>query len=248
MEERRYVVPTDVYSATFSDGRMATLQIDSEDMMIRSVGSAALIRGIGRTGSFGAALDRLTAEYPNIHPDQLAEGAGAHFEILKDHRIVVESQNLPLVELPAYLNTEKLGGSARMVSERDCHRPHIVAMGAITVARVLKQFPVSELMKRHEKTKSRLKPATFEEARSVVDFIENRPGFVAGKACLQNTIASLALLRAKRRYAEWCFGAAPDPARFHTYVAVDGVPVVPEGGVTVTGVYTLMKPPQPLVS
>jgi hypothetical protein len=44
-------------------------------------------------------------------------------------------------------------------------------------------------------------------------------------ACLEQSLAAVLLALAVRRRLDWCLGSAPDPYRFHAWVAVNGKPV-----------------------
>jgi hypothetical protein len=41
-------------------------------------------------------------------------------------------------------------------------------------------------------------------------------------ACLERSLAAVLLAAAVRRRLDWCLGSAPDPFRFHSWVAVAG--------------------------
>lgn len=49
--------------------------------------------------------------------------------------------------------------------------------------------------------------------------------FPGRAACLEISLAAVLLSAAHRRRLDWCLGAAPDPFRFHAWVACDGAAV-----------------------
>lgn len=63
-------------------------------------------------------------------------------------------------------------------------------------------------------------------ASRTVDAIQRAARWYPGRAaCLEQSLAAVLLALVVRRRLDWCLGSAPDPYRFHAWVAVDGRPV-----------------------
>jgi hypothetical protein len=63
-------------------------------------------------------------------------------------------------------------------------------------------------------------------ASRTVDAVQAAARWYPGRAaCLEQSLAAVLLALVARRRLDWCLGSAPDPYRFHAWVAVDGKPV-----------------------
>jgi hypothetical protein len=63
-------------------------------------------------------------------------------------------------------------------------------------------------------------------ASRTVDAVQWAARWFPGRAaCLEQSLAAVLLALVARRRLDWCLGSAPDPYRFHAWVAVDGKPV-----------------------
>ena len=63
-------------------------------------------------------------------------------------------------------------------------------------------------------------------ASRTVDAVQWAARWYPGRAaCLEQSLAAVLLALATRHRLDWCLGSAPDPYRFHAWVAVDGKPV-----------------------
>ncbi|WP_329416586.1 lasso peptide biosynthesis B2 protein [Streptomyces sp. NBC_00704] len=72
--------------------------------------------------------------------------------------------------------------------------------------------------------------ATPQEAAAALAAVRTAAAYYPGRAaCLEESLATLAVLAFRGRRAVWCIGAADDPFRFHAWVEARGVRVTPAG-------------------
>lgn len=70
--------------------------------------------------------------------------------------------------------------------------------------------------------------ATPRQAAASLTAVRRAAGLYPGRAaCLEVSLATLAVLAFTGRRAVWCIGTADDPYRFHAWVEAQGVPVTP---------------------
>ncbi|WP_129789142.1 lasso peptide biosynthesis B2 protein [Promicromonospora panici] len=69
-------------------------------------------------------------------------------------------------------------------------------------------------------------PSPADEAERVVSAVRWASRWVPFRvACLEESIAAVLVLAARRRGVTWCHGVAPDPVQFHAWVQAHGSPV-----------------------
>jgi Transglutaminase-like superfamily len=71
------------------------------------------------------------------------------------------------------------------------------------------------------------KPATAKQTTAAVNAVRRAGWFSPGRtACLEESVAAVLLLAARRRSVRWCHGIASDPVRLHAWVqTMDGVDI-----------------------
>lgn len=113
------------------------------------------------------------------------------------------------------------------LSRRDRLPPHrrVVPLLAVCVAGILSRLSPSRLRAVLEFARRRATPATADEAaaaRTAVVAVSLR---CAGQACLQRSVATALLCRARGTWPTWCTGVRTNPFSAHAWVEVEGVPV-----------------------
>ncbi|MEV6024837.1 lasso peptide biosynthesis B2 protein [Streptomyces sp. NPDC052036] len=113
------------------------------------------------------------------------------------------------------------------LSRRDRLPPHrrLVPFLAVAVARVLSKLSPSKLRAVLEFARRRAAPATADQAaaaRAAVVAVSLR---CAGQACLQRSVATALLCRARGTWPTWCTGVRTNPFSAHAWVEVEGIPV-----------------------
>ncbi|MFJ2829534.1 lasso peptide biosynthesis B2 protein [Streptomyces sp. NPDC087263] len=96
---------------------------------------------------------------------------------------------------------------------------------AAGVARLLVRLPPSRLQRVLRLVSRGTRPAAHAEvtrARRSVVSVSTR---CAGLGCLQRSVATVLLCRARGRWADWCTGFRTQPFGAHAWVEVDGRPV-----------------------
>ncbi|WP_423461873.1 lasso peptide biosynthesis B2 protein [Promicromonospora sp. MS192] len=82
-------------------------------------------------------------------------------------------------------------------------------------------------------------PSTVSEAEQVVSAVRWASNWVPFRvACLEESIAAVLVLAARRRAVTWCHGVAPDPVQFHAWIQIDGSPVAEP---STTSRYTVLR-------
>ncbi|MCX5554962.1 lasso peptide biosynthesis B2 protein [Streptomyces sp. NBC_00038] len=96
---------------------------------------------------------------------------------------------------------------------------------AAGVARLLVRLPPARLQRMLRLISRGTRPAAHAEvarARRSVVSVSTR---CAGLGCLQRSVATVLLCRARGRWADWCTGFRTQPFGAHAWVEVDGRPV-----------------------
>jgi hypothetical protein len=69
-------------------------------------------------------------------------------------------------------------------------------------------------------------PSHADEAEQVVSAVRWASRWIPFRvACLEESIAAVLVLAARRRRVTWCHGVAPDPVQFHAWIQAHGSPV-----------------------
>ncbi|MFJ9741980.1 lasso peptide biosynthesis B2 protein [Streptomyces sp. NPDC101166] len=113
------------------------------------------------------------------------------------------------------------------LSRRDRLPPHrrTVPLLAVAAARILSRLSPATLRVVLEFARRRADPATAAEAaaaRTAVVAVSLR---CAGQACLQRSVATALLCRARGTWPTWCTGVRTNPFSAHAWVEAEGVPV-----------------------
>ncbi|MEN1888980.1 lasso peptide biosynthesis B2 protein [Streptomyces mirabilis] len=113
------------------------------------------------------------------------------------------------------------------LSRSDRLPPHrrVVPLLAVSVAGILSRLSPSKLRAVLEFARRRAAPATADQAaaaRTAVVAVSLR---CAGQACLQRSVATALLCRARGTWPTWCTGVRTNPFSAHAWVEVEGVPV-----------------------
>jgi len=111
------------------------------------------------------------------------------------------------------------------------HAPRLVwyrqlaPRSAAGLARLLVRLPPARLQRVLRVISRGTRPAGYAEvarARQSVVSVSTR---CAGLGCLQRSVATVLLCRARGRWADWCTGFRTQPFGAHAWVEVDGHPV-----------------------
>jgi hypothetical protein len=103
---------------------------------------------------------------------------------------------------------------------------------AAGVARLLVRLPPARLRRVLSLASRGSQPCGYAEAaraRAAVVSVSTR---CAGLGCLQRSVATVLLCRARGRWADWCTGFRVEPFGAHAWVEVDGQPVDEPGELT----------------
>ncbi|GAA1391660.1 hypothetical protein GCM10009639_21800 [Kitasatospora putterlickiae] len=96
---------------------------------------------------------------------------------------------------------------------------------AAGVARLLVRLPPARLQRVLRVLSRGTRPAGYAEtarARQAVVSVSTR---CAGLGCLQRSVATVLMCRARGRWADWCTGFRVQPFAAHAWVEIDGRPV-----------------------
>ncbi|MFD8712628.1 lasso peptide biosynthesis B2 protein [Streptomyces anulatus] len=99
------------------------------------------------------------------------------------------------------------------------------ALLATAAARCLMHLPPGRLRRLLETLRRGARPATREEALTARQAAVTVSARCAGEGCLQRSVATVLLCRARGAWPTWCTGVRSDPFRAHAWVEVDGEPV-----------------------
>jgi hypothetical protein len=113
------------------------------------------------------------------------------------------------------------------LSRRDRLPPHrrVVPLLAVAVARILSTLAPSRLRAVLEFARRGTAPATVEQAASARAAVVAVSLRCAGQACLQRSVATALLCRARGTWPTWCTGVRTNPFAAHAWIEVEGVPV-----------------------
>lgn len=82
-------------------------------------------------------------------------------------------------------------------------------------------------------------PSHDDEAERVVSAVRWASRWIPFRvACLEESIAAVLVLAARRRHVTWCHGVAPDPVQFHAWIQAHGSPVAEP---STTSRYTVLR-------
>ncbi|MET8573043.1 lasso peptide biosynthesis B2 protein [Streptomyces sp. NPDC004783] len=115
-----------------------------------------------------------------------------------------------------------------VVPERRTHVPwatRLLARAAVTAAWFLIRLSPARLRRVLTTAARGARPATREEAlrgRRAVVSVSSR---CAGQGCLQRSVATVLLCRARGTWPDWCTGVRTQPFRAHAWVEAAGRPV-----------------------
>ncbi|OLR92808.1 lasso peptide biosynthesis B2 protein [Actinokineospora bangkokensis] len=104
-------------------------------------------------------------------------------------------------------------------------RQRVVAVLAVAVARALVALPPARLRQALRFASAGARRATAAEAlraRTAVVTVSRR---CAGQQCLQRSVATALLCRARGAWPTWQTGVRTEPFTAHAWVSVDGVPI-----------------------
>jgi hypothetical protein len=104
---------------------------------------------------------------------------------------------------------------------------------AVGVARLLILLPPARLQRLLGVLSRGTRPATYAEAERARRAAVSVSARCAGLGCLQRSVATVLMCRARGRWADWCTGFRTRPFAAHAWVEVDGVPVDEPGEVGV---------------
>ncbi|OPC78462.1 hypothetical protein B4N89_37050 [Embleya scabrispora] len=111
-----------------------------------------------------------------------------------------------------------------MTSRRPVLGPPVALLGAVLAVRL----PFAVVHRAVHATRARWASIP-EDPRRAEEFLaalrHTARWFPGRAACLEISLAAVLLSAAHRRRLDWCLGAAPDPFRFHAWVACDGAAV-----------------------
>ncbi|MFI0264399.1 lasso peptide biosynthesis B2 protein [Streptomyces sp. NPDC017056] len=113
-----------------------------------------------------------------------------------------------------------LGERARLSFAERC-----AARGCTAVARLLTAFSPRVLCRVLDTVRRGARPATESEALRARHAVVTVSVRCAGNGCLQRSVATALLCRARGGWPQWCTGVRTEPFRAHAWVAVDGRPV-----------------------
>ncbi|NJQ01247.1 lasso peptide biosynthesis B2 protein [Streptomyces zingiberis] len=104
-------------------------------------------------------------------------------------------------------------------------RRQIAPRCAAGVARLLVRLPPARLHRVLRVAARRTRPAEYAEAARARRAVVSVSTRCAGLGCLQRSVATVLLLRARGRWADWCTGFRTEPFGAHAWVEADGRPV-----------------------
>ncbi|GFE23054.1 MULTISPECIES: lasso peptide biosynthesis B2 protein [Streptomyces] len=113
------------------------------------------------------------------------------------------------------------------LSERRRLPPHrrLVPLLAVGVARLLAKARPARLRKVLEFTRRGARPATADQALAAREAVVSVSLRCAGQGCLQRSIATALLCRARGAWPTWCTGVRTHPFAAHAWVEADDHPV-----------------------
>ncbi|GGV00657.1 hypothetical protein GCM10010260_41530 [Streptomyces filipinensis] len=113
------------------------------------------------------------------------------------------------------------------LSRRDRLPPHrrVVPLLAVAVARILSRLSPSRLRTVLEFARRRAVPATADQAGAARAAVVSVSLRCAGQACLQRSVATALLCRARGTWPTWCTGVRTNPFAAHAWVEAEGLPV-----------------------
>jgi hypothetical protein len=100
----------------------------------------------------------------------------------------------------------------------------VALLGAVLAVRL----PFAAVHRAVHATRGRwaVRPEDLGRAEEFLTAVRRAARWYPGRAaCLEVSLAAVLMSAACRRRLDWCLGAAPDPFRFHAWIACDGAPV-----------------------
>ncbi|TQF04923.1 lasso peptide biosynthesis B2 protein [Kitasatospora acidiphila] len=104
---------------------------------------------------------------------------------------------------------------------------------AAGAARLLVQLPPARLGRVLGALSRGSRPAGYAQAARARQSVVSVSTRCAGLGCLQRSVATALLCRARGRWPDWCTGFRVEPFGAHAWVEADGRPVDEPGGLTV---------------
>ncbi|MFE3022107.1 lasso peptide biosynthesis B2 protein [Streptomyces sp. NPDC059256] len=104
-------------------------------------------------------------------------------------------------------------------------RERAAALLATATARCLMRLSPGRLRRLLETLRHGAAPATAGQALAARQAVVTVSARCAGEGCLQRSVATVLLCRARGTWPTWCTGVRSDPFRAHAWVEVDGEPV-----------------------
>jgi Transglutaminase-like superfamily len=104
---------------------------------------------------------------------------------------------------------------------------------AAGLARLLVQLPPARLQRVLRLVSRGTRPASYAEAAWARQSVVSVSTRCAGLGCLQRSVATALLCRARGRWADWCTGFRIQPFGAHAWVEADGRPVDEPGELSV---------------
>lgn len=163
-----------------------------------------------------------TANHPAIPVAQVAMDVDKIVSALLEHGLLVVGA--PRLRLPAAIDM-----AISTIPDHIRVRDHLAVATALPVALLLLSLPFRfavgtvRLVKKHWTAT----PANKDEVLAVIGACHAAARYYPGRfACLQVSLTCVLALALRRRAAGWVFGASTDPLSFHSWVEIDGEPIV----------------------
>ncbi|MQS37332.1 lasso peptide biosynthesis B2 protein [Streptomyces katsurahamanus] len=112
-------------------------------------------------------------------------------------------------------------------------RRQIAPRCAAGAARLLVKLPPARLQRVLRVVSRGSRPVAYADAARARQSVVSVSTRCAGLGCLQRSVATVLLCRARGRWADWCTGFRTKPFGAHAWVEVDGRPVDEPGELSV---------------
>ena len=226
-----------IHYRSYEPGSVVILDADEGEWVVLNELAGELWRNWAAGTGTDEALRSVAARHPGIAPEDIrADALHLHDDLVR-RRYFRESASTVSAAAPqslAPVPPSRSVGAAMAAPPADRARPRpgwlrsLLALVFLALAHILLRLSFRRslaLVRRSRRSWCRDVPR-LDGASRTVDAVQRAARWYPGRAaCLEQSLAAVLLALVARRRLDWCLGSAPDPYRFHAWVAVDGKPV-----------------------
>ncbi len=187
-------------------------------------------RELRRTGSLDDAVRSVAAAFPYVWEGQIRADGERLVRELADRRLVLIGD---VEERPPNTEDERTDGGTSSVHAADLSartvrsaRAHLALLLSVLLLRLPFRWTV-RLVSSARRRWCRRDAAMPDVAGILIALDKAAQRYPGRVACLENSLSAVVAAILYRQRLDWVIGVADDPVRFHSWVEVDGIAVLP---------------------